>query len=53
MPAKTKFKSDAFAAIHSNVSGMLRAGTIDKARMHHFDQTCLTRTPTTKGRAGG
>ena len=42
MPAKAKFKSDAFAAIHSNVSGMFRAGTIDKATMRHFDETCLS-----------
>ncbi len=42
MPAKPKFKSDAFEAIHSNVSGMFRAGTVDKATMRHFDETCLT-----------
>ena len=45
MPAKPKFKSDAFEAIHSSVSGMLRAGTIDKATMRHFDETCLTVPP--------
>lgn len=38
---KPKFKSDAFEAIHSNVSGMFRAGTIDKATMRHFDESCL------------
>ena len=42
MPAKPKFKSDAFEAIHSSASGMFRAGTIDKATMRHFDETCLT-----------
>ncbi len=42
MPAKPKFKSGAFDAIHSAASGMLRAGTIDKATMRHFDETCLT-----------
>lgn len=42
MPAKTKFKSDAFEAIHSSASGMFRAGTINKATMRHFDETCLT-----------
>ena len=26
----TKYKSDAFAAIHETVSGMFEAGTIDK-----------------------
>ena len=38
---KPKFKSDAFEAIHSNASGMFRAGTIDKATMRHFDESCL------------
>ena len=42
MSAKSKFKSDAFEAIHSAASGMLRVGTIDKATMRHFDETCLT-----------
>ena len=50
MPAKRKFKSDAFEAIHSNVSGMFRAGTVDKATMRHFDETCLT-APTAFGPA--
>ena len=42
MTSKTKFKSDAFEAIHSSASGMYRSGTIDKATMRHFDETCLT-----------
>ena len=42
MPVKPKFKSDAFEAIHSSASGMFRAGTISKATMRHFDETCLT-----------
>lgn len=42
MPSNPKFKSDAFEAIHSNVSDMFRAGTVDKATMRHFDETCLT-----------
>lgn len=42
MPAKPKFKSDAFEAIHSSVSGMHRAGTIGKETMRHFDESCLT-----------
>jgi putative transcriptional regulator len=45
MTAKRKFKSDAFEAIHSAVAGMERAGTIDKATMRDFDETCLTVTP--------
>ena len=45
MTATRKFKSDAFEAIHSAVVGMERAGTIDKATMRDFDETCLTITP--------
>jgi putative transcriptional regulator len=39
---KREYKSDAFEAIHSAVSGMHRSGTIDKATMRHFDETCLS-----------
>jgi putative transcriptional regulator len=39
---KRKYKSDAFEAIHSSVSGMYRAGTIDKATMRDFDEACLS-----------
>lgn len=42
MTTKRKFKSDAFEAIHSAVEGMYRAGTIDKATMRSFDESCLT-----------
>jgi putative transcriptional regulator len=45
MTTKPKFKSDAFEAIHSTVSGMARAGTISKATMRHFDETCLAVPP--------
>lgn len=38
---KLKYRSDAFEAIHSNVTGMHRAGTIDKATMRNFDTMCL------------
>jgi putative transcriptional regulator len=41
MTSKSKFKSDAFEAIHSCVSGMYRAGTIDKETMRRFDTSCL------------
>jgi putative transcriptional regulator len=41
---KPKFRSDAFEAIHSNVLGMLRAGTVDKHTMRHFDETCIVVT---------
>ena len=45
MAKNSKYKSDAFEAIHSAVSGMARAGTIDKATMREFDESCLP-TPT-------
>jgi putative transcriptional regulator len=37
-----KFKSDAYEAIHSSVADMYRAGTIDKATMRRFDESCLS-----------
>ena len=45
MTTKRKFKSDAFEAIHSSVAGMYRAGTIDKATMRKFDESCLAAPP--------
>jgi putative transcriptional regulator len=45
MTATRKFKSDAFEAVHSAVAGMYRTGTIDKATMRDFDETCLAATP--------
>jgi putative transcriptional regulator len=41
MNTKLKYKSEAFEAVHSAVSGMYRAGTIDKATMREFDESCL------------
>ena len=41
----TKFKSDAFEAIHSSAAGMFRMGTIDKATMRRFDKSCLKVPP--------
>ena len=41
MTSKVKFKSDAFAVIHSVAHGVSRAGTIDKATMRGFDESCL------------
>jgi putative transcriptional regulator len=41
MPRTRKYKSDAFEAIHSSVTGMYRAGTIDKTTMRSFDASCL------------
>lgn len=45
MAARNKFKSDAFEAIHSSASALLKVGAIDKATMHHFDESCLTKPP--------
>jgi len=48
MAKKLKHKSDAFEAIHSAVTGMYRAGTIDKATMRSFDASCLVVPPPLK-----
>ncbi len=48
MAKKLKYKSDAFEAIHSNVAGMYRAGTVDKATMRSFDASCLASPPLLK-----
>ena len=45
MSSKSKYKSDAFEAIHSSAAGMFRVGTIDKATMRRFDESCLTVPP--------
>ena len=45
MATNRRYKSDAFEAIHSAVSGMYRAGTIDKATMREFDKSCLAAPP--------
>jgi putative transcriptional regulator len=45
MTQKLKYKSDIAEAIHSSVSGMYRAGTIDKATMREFDDSCLAVPP--------
>ena len=45
MTPKAKFKSDALEAIHSAATGLRRAGTIDKATMRGFDESCLATPP--------
>jgi putative transcriptional regulator len=45
MANKRKFKSDAFEAIHSSASALLRVGAIDKATMREFDESCLAVPP--------
>ena len=41
MTRKRKFRSDAFQAIHSSASGLLKAGVISKDTMRSFDESCL------------
>jgi putative transcriptional regulator len=41
MTSKPKCKSETFAAIYSAAQGLHRAGTIDKATMRDFDESCL------------
>lgn len=41
MTTKRKFKSDAFEAVHSSASALLKVGAIDKATMRGFDESCL------------
>jgi len=45
MTRNRKYKSDAFEAVHSAVTGMYRAGTIDKSTMRRFDESCLSVPP--------
>lgn len=45
MNKKNEFKSDAFEAIHSSASALLKVGAIDKATMRDFDDSCLIVTP--------
>ena len=45
MNKKLKYRSEISEAIHSSVSGMYRVGTIDKATMREFDESCLLVPP--------
>jgi putative transcriptional regulator len=45
MKKNDKYKSEVAEAIHVTVAGMYRAGTIDKATMRSFDESCLTTPP--------
>lgn len=45
MAASRRFRSEAAGAIHSAVAGMYSAGTIDKATMRRFDESCLSKPP--------
>lgn len=41
MPAKPKFKSDAFEAIHASASALKKIGAINQTTMRKFDESCL------------
>jgi putative transcriptional regulator len=41
MATKSRFKSDAFEAIHASASALHKVGAIDKATMRHFDEASL------------
>ena len=45
MTTKRKYSSDAFGAIHSSATALLRVGAIDKATMRGFDSSCLAMPP--------
>ena len=42
MTRKSRFRSDAFEAIHASATALARVGAIDKATMRTFDDACLT-----------
>ncbi len=39
--SKPKYKSDAFAAIHTSAAALQRVGAIDATTMRQFDESCL------------
>ncbi len=41
MTTRRKFRSDAFEAIHSSASALLKVGAISKDTMRSFDDSCL------------
>jgi putative transcriptional regulator len=41
MTAKTKYKSDAFEAIHTSAAALQKVGAIDAITMRKFDASCL------------
>jgi putative transcriptional regulator len=44
MTTKTKYKGDAFAAIHGSAAALFDIGAIDKTTMRDFDVSCLAVT---------
>ncbi|OZI33374.1 transcriptional regulator [Bordetella genomosp. 5] len=45
MATKPRFKSDAFAAIHSAALGLQRSGVGNRQTMREFDEMCLMEAP--------
>lgn len=45
MNKKSKYKSNAFEAIHKSASALLKVGAIDKTTMRDFDKSCFITTP--------
>ncbi|OZI67228.1 helix-turn-helix domain-containing protein [Bordetella genomosp. 11] len=45
MATKSRFKSDAFEAIHSAAAGLQRSGVVSKQTMREFDEMCLAAPP--------
>lgn len=48
MTTRRKFKSDAFAAIHSSASALHKIGAIGKTTMKRFDASCVSEPPALK-----
>jgi putative transcriptional regulator len=51
MKRRATFKSGAFEAIHGAAAGLHRVGTLDKATMREFDESCLTAPPVIAAKA--
>ncbi|MDT6960721.1 DNA-binding transcriptional regulator [Cupriavidus sp. SZY C1] len=47
---KTRYRSDAFEAIHSAAKGLHDARIIDKKTMREFDASCIEKPPEFKAR---
>lgn len=45
MTAQTKFKSDAFEAIHQAASSLQKANAITKKTMREYDTLCIAKAP--------
>ena len=43
--SKPTYKNDLYESVHESMSGLFRAGVIDKATMRTFDEACLAVTP--------